>query len=259
MFRILFMLFIMLFGSLSLAESRGFDLELGPHISSIDYSETGGVSQRGRTSGINARYSAYFPFIVILIDLSHASGDVNYKGAGEIEGIGNEIYELRSMMGRAFYMNDSYRLTPYLGLGYRRSTVDSSNNVSSTSVVGYKSQQTYFYNPIGIEIQQLMADNAWVIGGRFEYDSLLLSNNETRLGESGAYKAVDLSQKDGHGYRFYVNFRQFLNTNGSGIVIEPFYKYWEVFGSSLKNDSNVADANIKHDSEEWGVAILLSF
>ena len=256
MFKILFMLFIILFGSFAFAESRGFDLELGPHLFSIDYSESEGVSQQGLLSGINVRYSAYNPFTVILIDLSQAGGDVNYKGAGEIKDIRDEMYELRSMMGRAFNLNDTYRLTPYLGFGYRRSTVDSRNDVSSTSVVGYKSQQTYFYNPIGVEIQQLMGDQSWVVGGRFEFDNLVLSKNETRLGESEAYKEVVLSQKDGRGYRFYLNFRQFLNSNGSGIVIEPFYKYWEVSGSSLKNDS---DANINLDSEEWGVALLLSF
>ncbi|NVK72743.1 hypothetical protein C0J08_18075 [Marinomonas sp. CT5] len=251
-----FIFVVMLLSSLVWAESRGFDLELGPHISSINYSETGGVSQQGRSSGINARYSAYYPFAVILIDLSHASGGMDYKGAGEIKGIKAEMYELRSMLGRAFYMNNSYRLTPYLGFGYRRSTVDSSDDISSTSIAGYKSQQTYFYNPIGIEIQQLMGENTWVVGGRFEFDNLLMSNNETRLGESSMYKTVDLAQKEGRGYRFYLNFRQFLDDNGSGVVIEPFYKYWEVVGSSLKSTSN---ANIKHDSEEWGVALMLSF
>ena len=256
MVRTLVMLFIMLFGSFSLAESRGFDLELGPHISSINYSESDDVSQRGMSSGINARYSVYNLFAVILIDLSHASADVNYKGAGEIKGIRGEMYELRSMMGRAFYVNNSYRLTPYLGLGYRHSSVDSSNDISSTGVAGYKSQQTYLYNPIGVEIQQLMGDNAWVMGGRFEYDSLLLSTNETRLTASAAYKSVDLSQKEGRGYRFYLNFRRFLDTNGSGVVIEPFYKSWEVFGASLKNTST---ASIKHNAEEWGVALMLSF
>lgn len=76
-----------------------------------------------------------------------------------------------------------------------------------------------------------MGDTPWVVGARFEYDSLLLSKNDTRLGAADSYKEVSISQNSGRGYNLYLSFRNFLNTDGSGIVIESFYKYWEASGS----------------------------
>lgn len=243
-------------GDFNLVESRGFDLELGPSLSTIDYSEKNDISQNGVLSGIKGKYSAYYPFSVTLIDLSYASGDAGYKGAGKISDIKNEIYDFKAMIGRAFYLNGTYRFTPFLGLGYRRATMNSRDRVSTTSVNGYKSQQTYFYNPIGFEMQELMGDTPWVVGGRFEYDSLLVSTNETRLGAADSYKAVTVGQNKGRGYNFYISFRQFLNSDGSGIVIEPFYKHWEASGSDKKSlPSYIAN----HSSNEWGAALMVSF
>lgn len=264
MIKLPFTFFALVFGSVALAESddfnlvksRGFDLELGPYLSSVDYREKNDISQRGGLSGIKGRYSAYYPFSVTLIDLTYASGDVNYKGAGKISNIKNEIYDLKAMIGRAFYLNGTYRFTPFLGLGYRRATMDSKGRVSTTSVRGYKSQQTYFYNPIGFEIQELMGDTPWVVGARFEYDSLLLSKNDTRLGAADSYQAVTIRQNNGRGYNLYLSFRNFLNSDGSGIVIEPFYKHWEASGS---NNKSIPSYTGNHSSNEWGAALMVSF
>ncbi|RBP83203.1 hypothetical protein EBI01_11625 [Marinomonas rhizomae] len=256
MIKLPFTFFAMLFTSFTFAESRGFDLELGPYLSSMDYSEKKDISQTGGLSGIKGKFSAYYPFSVTLIDLTYASGDADYKGAGKISNIKSEVYDLKAMIGRAFYLNGMYRFTPFLGLGYRRATMNSSGRVSTSSVRGYKSQQTYFYNPIGFEIQELIGDTSWVVGGRFEYDNLLISKNETRLGAADSYKAVMVGQSKGRGYNFYLSFRQFLNPDGSGIVIEPFYKHWKASGSDNKSaPSYTAD----HSSNEWGAALMVSF
>jgi hypothetical protein len=256
MLKLLCTLVLMLFGSHTLAESRGFDLELGPYLSYIDYDESGGIAQSGRLSGIHARYSAYFPFLVTLIDLSYANGDVDYQGAGKINDIKNEVYALQAMIGRAFYFNDSYRVTPFLGLGYRRSAVDSRGEVSTISVAGVKSQQTYVHNPIGIEIQELMGESAWVVGGRFEYNIPLMAQNETVLGAVDTYQPVSVKHRKGRGYHFYLDFRRFLNNDGSGIVVEPFYKYWQLSGT---NGNNLFGSTADHSSNEWGVALMVSF
>ena len=147
-------------------------------------------------------------------------------------------------------------MTPFVGLGYRRSTMDSRGKTSTTGVTGYKGQQTYFYNPIGVEIQELASDTPWVIGLRLEYDSLLYSRNETRLGAAKSYQSVKVTQRRGGGYRAYLNFRRFLNEDGSGIVIEPFYKYFDV---SSSDDKALPNGTGEHSFSEWGVAFMISF
>lgn len=264
MIKLPFFCFSILFSFAALAESndltgmesRGFDLELGPYLSTIDYSEKNDISQDGGLSGIKGRYSAYYPNSVTLIDLTYSSGDANYKGAGKISDVKNEIYDLKAMLGRAFYVNGNYRFTPFVGLGYRRATMDSRGRVSTSSVSGYKSQQTYFYNPIGFEVQELMAESAWMVGGRFEYDNLLNSRSRTRLGAADSYREVTVSQIKGRGYNIYLSFRRFLNPDGSGIVIEPFYKHWEASGNENKSLPSYIG---KHSSNEWGAALLVSF
>ncbi|MCW8354619.1 hypothetical protein N5P32_01290 [Marinomonas pontica] len=245
------------FSTTVLAESRGYDLELGPSLSYIDYNEYNDVSQSGTVSGFRARYSAYYPFSVSLLDVAYVNSDIDYKGEGKISSVRNEIYDVRGMIGRAFFLNGAYRVTPYLGLGYRRSTMDSRGKTSSTSVAGYKSQQSYVYNPIGIEIQELMSDQStWAVGGRFEYDGILSARNETRLGAADGYRSVTLSQRNGRGYHISLRFQHFLNENGSGIVIEPFYKYWSVSGN---NSRSVSSRVGNHSSNQWGASLLLSF
>ncbi|ETI61417.1 hypothetical protein [Marinomonas profundimaris] len=256
MIKLLFAFFLFLFGTAASAAPRLFDLELGPYLSSMDYTESGGISQTGSISGFNARYSAYYPFSVMLIDLSYAHSKLVTESAGKIKNVSNEVYDIRGMIGRALFLNDAYRITPYLGLGFRRSTADSRGKVSSSSVAGYKSQQTYIYNPIGIEIQELAGEKTWVVGGRFEYDSLLIADNETRLDASNSYKNVKVQGKKGYGYHFSLDFRHFLNASGGAIVIEPFYKYWH---SSGNNSASLPSSTGSHSSNEWGLALMVSF
>ncbi|AEF53599.1 hypothetical protein [Marinomonas posidonica] len=243
-------------GSSVIANDRGFDLELGPYMSYMDYSEHDEVSQYGVLTGLHARYSSYYSFSVLFIDVSYASDQISQKGAGKIESVKNEVYDLRSMIGRALYVNDSYRITPYLGLGYRRSLLDSRGQVSTTLIEGYKSQQVYFYNPIGIEFQELVSEASWVLGARIEYDIVLLARNETRLSASEGYRAIETDLSNARGYHFYLQLQRFLNPDGGAIVIEPFYKYWQAKDA---DETGLAANTADHSSNEWGVSLLLSF
>ena len=237
-------------------EYRGFDLKLGPYLSSYDYSESGDVSIEGKLSGVIARYASYYNGTALFSDITYATNDLDYDGVGKIKNVGNKIYDLRGMIGRSFYFNDLYRFTPYLGLGVRHSITDSRQRISSVFIQGYKSQQSYVYNPIGIEYQTLMTDEIWSVGWRFEYDSLIVVKNTTRLGADDGYEKVKVSQINGHGYQLYISFQHFLNAHGGAIIIEPFYKYWKVSGT---NDDELPHRTANHSSNEWGVALMVSF
>ncbi|WP_394181034.1 hypothetical protein [Marinomonas posidonica] len=245
-----------LFTSIVMANDRGFDLEMGPYLSYMDYSEHGDVSQYGVLTGVLARYSSYYNFSVLFVDVSYASDDISQKGAGKIKSVKNEVYDLRSMIGRALYVNNRYRITPYLGLGYRRSLLDSRGKRSSTSIEGYKSQQTYLYNPIGIEFQEQVNEAGWALGARIEYDTVLLARNETRLSAAEGYRAIETDLTKARGYHFYLQLQRLLNPDGGGIVIEPFYKYWQ---ANDAEKSGLAANTANHSSNEWGVSLLLSF
>ena len=250
---------IVLLSSLSnvFAATRGYDLRLGAYISNLDYSEDNGASNNGNMTGLVARYASYEPFSAILLDLTYVGGTVDYEGAGKISDIRSDLYDARSMFGFSFYLNNQYRLTPYVGIGLRYSIADSRSDISTTSVAGYKSEQIYVYNPIGIEIIEVkeIADATWVTGWRLEYDSVFWGQNRSRLGSADAYEAVKVSQS-GHGYRFYMSFHRLFGEDGSGIMIEPFYKYWHL--SDSDNDE-YPSFSFDHESSEWGVSLLLSF
>ena len=238
------------------ANTRGFDLELGPFVSYLDYSEQPNTDQYGILIGAKARYASYYNFSVLLLDLRYASDKVTQKGAGKIEEAKNQLFDVRSMIGRALYLGDRYRITPYLGLGYRRSTLDSRDRISTTSVAGYKSQQTYLYNPIGLEFQALTTDNGWLLGGRVEYDTILVARSDTRLSAAEGYQAVETGLSKGRGYHFSLKFKRQVGQEGSGFVIEPFYTYW------LAKDANktgLTEPFADHTSNEWGVSLLVAF
>jgi hypothetical protein len=240
-----------------IADTRGFDLKLGAYVSTIDYKEDNRSSHDGSFFGLVARYSSYNSSPVVLLDLTYTRGSLDYKGEGKINGIESDLYDIRGMFGGALYL-ENYRLTPYFGVGVRHSIADSRSYTSTTSITGYKSEQTYLYNPIGIEIleiKELGAEGAWVTGWRFELDNVLYARNRTRLGSDDGFKQVNISQ-NGYGYRFYISFSRFLNEDGSGIVIEPFYKYWNI--SDTDNDE-YPSFSADHKSSEWGVGLMVSF
>lgn len=239
------------------AATRGFDLRLGAYTSNLGYDEDNGVSNSGNTIGLVARYASYQPLSTILLDLTYVGGRVDYKGAGKISDIKSELYDARGMFGFSFYLNNAYRLTPYVGIGLRHFVADSRSDISTTSVAGYKSEQIYVYNPIGIEIIEVkeITDATWVTGWRLEYDSVFWGQNRSRLGAADAYEAVKVSQS-GHGYRFYMSFHRFFGEDGSGIMIEPFYKYWHLSDSESNEYPGFSS---DHESSEWGVSLLFSF
>ncbi|BFM49584.1 outer membrane beta-barrel protein [Marinomonas sp. THO17] len=239
-----------------LADTRGYDLELGPNLSYLEYGEHGDIEQYGFLFGVQARYSSYHSFSVLLVDLAYSGDKITQKSAGKIEQVNNDIINFRSMIGRALYLVDGYRITPYLGLGYRRSTLDSRDRVSSTLIEGYKSQQTYFYNPVGIEFQALESEAGWLMGARIEYELVLIARNRTRLSAEENYRVIETDLSNGRGYHFSLKFKRLLNQEGGGFVIEPFYKYWFVKEAER---SDLREKTANHSSNEWGVSFLVAF
>lgn len=250
---------VILLSSLSdaFAATRGFDLRLGPYMSYLGYDEDSGASNTGNTVGLVARYSSYQPLSSIMLDLTYVGGNADYEGDGKISDIKSELYDARGMFGLSFYLNNKYRLTPYVGIGLRHSMVDSRSDISTTSVSGYKSEQTYVYNPIGIEIMEIkeLADATWVTSWRLEFDSVFWGQNQSRLGASDSYEPIKVSQS-GYGYRANIGFHRFFGDDGSGLIIEPFYKYWHLSDS---DSSEYPGFSSGHESSEWGVALLLAF
>lgn len=241
------------------AEIQTWELNLGPYISNIQYEEPSVMKEKGSLSGLAGSMALYDSLGMIRVEMSFADGDMDYNGSGTIKGIPNTFLETRGLLGRSLSLSNSRLLTLYIGLGYRSLTDDSSGLVSSTGKSGYERKQIYYYSPIGIEIKERLHESAWTVNGRAEYDNFFYGRNTSYLGTIPGYSDVRLEQADGHGYRFSLEFEKPLSAQGGAIIVNPFYRHWNIDKSQITYNSRGGWYEPANTSDEYGVAVFLSF
>ncbi|MBJ7538965.1 autotransporter outer membrane beta-barrel domain-containing protein [Marinomonas transparens] len=245
---------------LAAEEPQPLEFSLGPYWSSIKYKEPDVMRQKGSLFGVAGRVSSHNGFAATIFEASYASGDMDYKASDFFEDIPNVVYELRAMLGRDFNLNDTHRMTPFVGLGYRYLNDDSRGNLSATDNVGYEREQVYFYNPIGLEWKALPNGLMWLVGGRIEYDGLIKGVNHSNFGDLPGNSDVTFRQDDGYGVRIAVSFEKPLaEQGGGGVIIEPFYEHWDIAESDVVTNAQGNRIVPANNSNEWGVALMMSF
>ncbi len=215
------------------------EFSLAPETSYIKYRESVNTAtfmkQSGMMSGINAIYTLHVPPEDLLysdvinmyrLEGRFSYGKINYDGSNIFHGISDYMYELRFLLGKDFYFqNDSLRLTPYMGAGYR-SLFDS---FYANKPGGYNRWIQYAYVPTGAEVLARLNDG-WSIGADAEYDIFVYGEVKSYLGEIGLGDLTN-TQKNGYGLR--ASLKLIKKWGRFNFIIEPFIRYWHVHNSNI--------------------------
>lgn len=250
---------IMVGSSCMAAQSDG-GFQFGISLSSIAYEEPSVMKEEGELMGFVGRFESHNNGSFGAIEGSYTSGSMDYNSpeSGTMSGIPDVIFEVRGLFGSDIPLSSGYRITPYLGLGYRNLNDDSSYMLTSNNQIGYEREQTYIYMPIGIEFKP-QAGIGWQIGGRIEYDYFISGENHSYTGYISGYEDVSFTQDEGKGFRASLDITKQISSDGRALTIQPFYKYWHIADSSYTYSSGSWWVEPDNNSKEMGVALLLSF
>jgi hypothetical protein len=204
-------------------------LEIGPEVDSFHYREPGLMKEYGFLYGGFAAFNVTFQSnLVWNLGASLTAGAIRYDGqtmGGEPVKMDtlDRLLDLRTSIG--------YRwnpVTPFVGIGLR----DWNDNLGAYNSAGYNRQTTYLYSPLGMEISGIFG-NAWTLGARAEFDLFWAGLNHNTDFPIENNWAIDLRQRSGYGAKVSV-FAQHPMTHSMGLMVEPFFQYWDIGESEEK-------------------------
>ncbi|AEF53959.1 hypothetical protein Mar181_0909 [Marinomonas posidonica IVIA-Po-181] len=258
MIRFLHMLIFSIWSVGVFAASSSASVELGVYASSITYTEPSVMEENGSLSGLNGRIIFQQANDFKALEITIASGKMDYEGSGTIQGIPDELFEIRGLRGSQWKVSSAWQVTPYIGLGYRYLNDDSSGMISSTSAYGYEREQVYYYSPIGIRFEHDKFLNDWNLYGSFEFDYFLLGKNTSYTGRLRGHNDLSFEQHEGFGNRIHLGLSKPLY-KGLTFKVEAFYKYWSIEDSTLDYDADgTAMIEPKNHSKEMGISVMLA-
>jgi len=221
-------------------------LELAPEISHISYHEPNLMKEKGDMYGLNAivtlrpsvgNYLKTRFIDVYRLDGSYSFGRVNYYGGlqnadGSVSpetfnGIGDYLFEIRGLLGKDFYFNNqSTRLTPYMGGGYRYLF----DTMSVNQPGGYNRRIQYLYVPTGFELMTKLGDG-WSIGTDLEYDIFLRGFVTSYMQTLGA---IDANNTQTRGYGLRASIKLAKSWDRFNLFVEPYIRYWHIRVSQVE-------------------------
>ena len=127
--------------------------------------------------------------------------------------------------------------------------------MSSTSAGDYEREQSYFYFPVGIELQKQNTIFSWVLSASIEYDYLIGGKSTVYIGDT---EELHFTQDGGHGMQTSIRFTKNYN-NGLIFTVSPFYRYWSIAESDMDYDTNNHGWVIPDNhTEEFGISLLFT-
>lgn len=250
-------------------------IEFGLELFGYDYREPHLMRQDGYFSGVFAAYthrtnvnkkfdwqeafSQDSKINMFRLDARFSYGEVDYEsdGSGADNGIPNYIFETRGVAGYDMPINDSFRLTPYVGLGYRFLLDNSGGRRTTVGHYGYDRESNYYYMPIGLEFHK-EHQNSWSTDFVLEYDLFLHGKQVSRL-ELG-YGNLENDQQVGLGLRSSIKFMK--SAERVDYFFEPFVRFWHIDDSDVSiNCDQICIAGYEPDNSqyEYGLKAGLSY
>ncbi len=220
-------------------------VEIGTEISHIVYKEPiFNLKNRGEMYGVYGVYT-YRPkkedifsnqiINMYRVDSKISFGQMDYTSdSGIINGIQDYLFELRGVMGYDYFIAPDWRITPYIGFGYRRLSDDSGGKTSSTGAAGYGRMANYVYMPVGFDLTHQL-DSAWQIGGTGEFDIFLWGRQDSYLSDVDS-NLPDLHNRQRHGMGLRASLEIVRTGDKYNFLLQPFVRYWHLKDS----DTNVA-------------------
>jgi opacity protein-like surface antigen len=165
-----------------------------------------------------------------LVEIDYSFGSVEYaaseiSGSARSEGKGIPDYYLEGKIavGQDFTF-DSFVLSPYVGLGYRRLF----NEMSSLSSA-YDRTQEYFYLPVGL-IHRFSLGSDGMLETTVEGDFLLAGYHKAEFSDFvSSWEDANFKQASGYGIKASMIYRK------GNLGIGPYLNYWNIADSDTDN------------------------
>jgi len=224
------------------------EVTVGTELSHIIYRETGGVREKGMMYGVYGSYT-FRPkkeevFNTEIINMYRIDGKISFGSikysadtgdpstSGRINNIPDYLLELRAVAGYDYYPQQDWQTTPYLGIGYRRLSDDSSGKQIEAGAHGYGRVSNYVYMPIGLEISHQL-DNSWRVGATGEFDLFLWGEQESDLTDIDPVNYADLYNRQQSGFGLRASMQIMKMTDKYNFIFEPFVRYWHIKSSDI--------------------------
>jgi hypothetical protein len=178
--------------------------------------------------------------------LRGATGDADYRGTGNMNGVPDRYFENRWGFGRSFVIG-AHTLTPDVGLGYRYLYNDL-RGVTDTGAVGYRRESRYLTARIGCG-HSIALSNGARLESSIEHDRLILGRQDTRLSDiEGRGPWVNVPdvvnyQYEGEGWRLAAMYRK------GDWAVGTYLHLWRITDSERER----IDVTTRTGNERWTV------
>jgi hypothetical protein len=244
------------------ASLRPESFDAGLQLSHITYREPGLIRESGIMYGVTASYTGVGRAIMGKVDGTLSHGSVDYVGSYQdgtpltISNIKDTMFEVRGVIGTTDFVYVTSYYLPYIGLGYRYLY-----DGADVAPGGYRRESNYLYIPLGIEGVPATR-GAWSFGFTLEYDLFLRGTQCSHLSDADpGFNDVENEQSSGYGYRASL---RFLRSGTHDIIIEPFYKYWNIDESDAElltfyGTPYAYVVEPENNSKELGIRVIMRF
>jgi hypothetical protein len=236
-------------------------------ISHIKYDEPGlaeinpglFMEEKGLMFGVSGDYTVRPKNFMFKMEGRFTIGNVEYSSPQGSDKIKDYTFEPRILFGRDLKTSENYRITPFIGIGYRY-LFDGLKSADTTATLTYDRKSNYLYSPVGLG-SAFRLGSGWSLDLSGEYD---LFWHGWQFSGNAQYLGVDLgnefqatnNQKDGWGARGSVRITK--DCGRLGFAVEPYFRYWDIDHSDIASlmGGIIEPAN---KSREWGTKIGIRF
>jgi len=229
------------------------------------YKEPKFMKSKGVLYGFNFSYS--HPLIndfILQPELRAAFGSTKYSSnrTGSMKNEPNTLFEARVLLKRGVNVSQSLDIFPFAGIGYRYKKDDTEGLVSTTNHNGYLRKSTYYYLPIGLNVEY-KSEVFWGLSFLAEYDVFLKGFQKSGSVVGGRMVSINNKQKNGFGARIEALFnKDFENYR---LSVGPFMNYWHIkrSKSAYFSCNSCGRKHMffepKNDTREFGIKLKFAF
>jgi hypothetical protein len=200
------------------------------------------------------RFGSLPSFVRAEADLSFGQTSYDSYATGKRSGYNAWQGNIRLLGGYDFLsQGDSFMVTPYTGIGYRRASDKTGGWVDWVvqDYAEYENIYNYIYVPVGIETLKHVNTNL-DFGFKIEGNFVFAGNADFKLSDiSGVFEGRDVSTGDPvyvtfkdssvnfkTGYGFKTSFKIIQKFEAFNVFTEPFFEYWHL----AKSRADVVEA-----------------